>query len=120
MAEAHAWTERHVTAEEAHAVLDLVRQLVAGRVEPSPLLSHVLAGLLDDDYVASLKLRVLGSGPSQHSRAFAFGRDAWHALFPGLAQLAGLHPGRAPWLSALLRPFDLAARAVRAVATAVR
>ena len=108
MAEAHAWTERHVTAEEALAVLELVRQLVAGRVEPSPLLSHVLAGLLDDDYVASLKLRALGSGPSQHSRAFAFGRDAWHALFPGLEQLAGLHPGRAPWLSALLRPFDLA------------
>ena len=43
MAEAHAWTERHVTAEEAHAVLILVRQLVAGRVEPAPLLSHVLA-----------------------------------------------------------------------------
>jgi hypothetical protein len=120
MAEAHAWTERHVTAEEAFAVLELVRQLVAGRVEPSPLLSHVLAGLLDDDYVASLKLRVLGSGPSQHSPAFAVGRDAWHALFPGLEQLAGLHPGRAPWLSALRRPFDLASRAVRAAAAAVR
>jgi len=120
MAEAHAWTERHVTAEEVRAVLDLVRALVAGRLEASPLLSHVLAGLLDEDYVASLKLRALGSGPSQHSQAFAVGRDAWHALFPGTAQLAGLHPKRAPWLSALLRPFDLAARAARAVVAGVR
>ncbi len=120
MAGAHAWTERHVSAEEVRAVLELVRQLVAGRVEASPLLSHVLAGLLDDDYVASLKLRALGSGPSQHSRAFAIGRDAWHALFPGAEQLAGLYPGRSPWLSAVVRPFDLAARAARAVAAGVR
>lgn len=120
MVEAHAWTESHVTAEEARAVLELLRQLVEGRVEASPLLSHVLAGLLDDDYAASLKLRRLGSGPSQHSRAFAIGRDAWHALFPGPEQLAALHPGRSAWLSGLLRPFDLAARAARAVAAAVR
>ncbi len=120
MAEAQAWTVRHVNAEEVAAVRATVTALVAGRVESSPLLDHVLAGLLDDRYADSLKLRALGSEPSHRSPLAARAHAAWHAVFPGRARLAGLSPGRSTALGAVWRPFVVAARAARALAAAVR
>jgi Uncharacterised nucleotidyltransferase len=120
MTQAGAWTAAHVTVEEARLTHATVRALAAGRPEPSALLDHVLAGLLDDGYAASLKLRALGSGPSHRPRAFTVARDAWRAVFPGRVRLAGLSPGRSASRAALLRPFILAGRAARALAATLR
>jgi hypothetical protein len=119
MVEAHAWTAHHVTDEEAQAGHATVVALANGRPENSALLDHVLAGLLDDDYAASLKLRALGSGPSRSPRFVAVAREAWRAVFPGRERLAGLSPGTSPGVAALARPFVVAARAARAL-TGVR
>lgn len=120
LARAHAWIARHVSLEEISAVHATVSALAAGRVENSALLDHVLAGLLDDRYVASLKLRGLGSEPSQRPQVVARSRAAWHALFPGRARLAGLAPGQSTALGAVLRPFVVAWRAACALAAGVR
>lgn len=120
MAEARGWTARHVTAAEAAVVRTTIDALAAGRVLNSPLLDHVVAGLLDDRYVESLKLRALGSAPSRRPQLVARARAAWQALFPGRARLAGLSPGKSVALGAVLRPFVVAARAARALAAAVR
>lgn len=120
MADAHAWTARHVDADEVVAVRATLSALAAGRVENSALLDHVLAGLLDDRYADSLKLRGLGSEPSHRSPLAARAHAAWHAVFPGRARLAGLSPGKSTALGAVLRPFVVAARAARALAAAVR
>jgi hypothetical protein len=118
--EAHAWTRDDVARDEADAVHGLCRRLAAGEPQSDPLLDHVLAGALDDDYAASLKLRALGSGPSRWPRPIAVARDAFRAVFPGRERLAALDAGRSPALSALLRPFEMARRAVRALSATVR
>jgi len=114
---------RDVTPEEAEAVKDLCRVLVAGAAgvdllsSPSPgavLLRHILAGRLDADYAASLRLSLFRNQPSDRPTAVRVVRTALAAVFLSRAQIDAIygrprHPlgylGRR-----LARPFDLLRR----------
>jgi hypothetical protein len=127
-AEALALVAEHVADDEASAAWDLCARLrrgesvgptIGGAGPPfSRLLAHVAAGALDSEYADSLKIRVLGSGPSLLPRPLAWARDAARALWPTREQLEGLR-GESMSVAGMLatrcaRPFDLAGRAWRA------
>ena len=105
---------RDVAQVEAEAVRDLCRALSAG-VEPGVgaeiLLRHILAGRLDADYAASLRLSLFREQPSDRPPVVRMARTALTAVFLSRAQIDAIygrprHPlgylGRR-----LARPFDL-------------
>jgi len=111
---------RDVAADEAEAVKDLCRALAAGAdllSAPSPgavLLRHILAGRLDADYAASLRLSLFRDQPSDRPPAVRVVRTALATVFLSRAQIDAIygrprHPlgylGRR-----LARPFDLLRR----------
>lgn len=132
--EALALVVEHVGREEALAAWDLCGRLRDGEsVGPavgdagpplSRLLAHVLAGALEAEYADSLKIRVLGSGPSHLPHPLAWARDAARAVWPTREQMEGLR-GQPMSTGGILaarcaRPFDLAGRAWRAARRAAR
>ncbi len=115
-----ALVARDVSTEEAEATRSLCRALAEGidLVEsPSPagiLLRHILAGRLDPDYAAALRLNLFRSQPSDRAPLVRMVRTAFGALFLSRAQIDAIygkprHPlgylGRR-----LARPFDLLRR----------
>lgn len=121
--------ERDVAAEEAGAVRGLCRILAAGE-EPAGeapeavLLRHILAGRLDADYAASLRLSLFRAQPSDRPPVVRVVRTALSAVFLSRAQIDAIygrprHPlgylGRR-----LARPFDLLLRLGRYGVRALR
>jgi len=122
-ARARTWLEGELSRVEIDAISSLVtllrRGALPGADEPAGrLLSHLLAGALDDDYVASLKLvgawAPLTDGPRWRARL----GGVRAALFPTNGQLQAIYgPGRDAaalrrrWWA---RPLDLWMRATRA------
>jgi len=109
---------RDVSPTEAEAVRALCRALAAGE-EPGEegaavLLRHILAGRLDADYAASLRLSLFRDQPSDRPPAVRVVRTALATIFLSRAQIDTIygrprHPlgylGRR-----LARPFDLLRR----------
>lgn len=108
---------RDVAPEEAAAVRDLCRSLATGE-EPEEgaavLLRHILAGRLDADYAAALRLSLFREQPSDRPPAVRMIRTALATVFLSRAQIDAIygrprHPlgylGRR-----LARPFDLLRR----------
>ncbi len=109
---------RDVSAEEAEAVRDLCCALAAG-ADPvgegaALLLRHILAGRLDPDYAASLRLSLFREQPSDRPPLVRMVRTALAAVFLSRAQIDAIY-GR-PHHSLgylgrrLARPFDLLRR----------
>lgn len=107
---------RDVAPEEAAAVRDLCRALAAGDdlIEGEPasvLLRHILAGRLDADYAASLRLSLFREQPSDRSPVVRRVRTALSAVFLTRAQIDAIYGRpRRPlgYLGRrLARPFDL-------------
>lgn len=110
---------RDVAQEEVEAVKELCRALAEGTPAPlSPaaaaLLRHILAGRLDADYAASLRLSLFRDQPSDRPPAVRIARTALAAVFLSRAQIDAIygrprHPlgylGRR-----IARPFDLLRR----------
>jgi len=108
---------RDVAADEVAAVTDLCRALVAGTNpvgSAAVLLRHILAGRLDADYAASLRLSLFRDQPSDRPPVIRMVRTALAAVFLSRAQIDAIygrprHPlgylGRR-----LARPFDLLRR----------
>ena len=113
-----AWVARDVPAEAA-AVRRLLpapggrrgpRRLAAGPEEE--LLRHILAGRLDPDYAAALRLGLFRPQPSERSRPVQLARAVLGALFLSDAQIDAVYgPPRGrlglPRPARLARPFDL-------------
>jgi hypothetical protein len=128
---AAAFVARDVATEEVEAVKDLCRALVDGRdVIPSPspvgegpgerawdqtsaavLLRHILAGRLDADYAASLRLSLFREQPSDRPPAVRMLRTALAAVFLSRAQIDAIYGRPRHSLGylgrRLARPFDL-------------
>lgn len=120
---AAGFVARDVAPDEAAAVQDLCRALAAGddlispssRNQPAAiLLRHILAGRLDADYAASLRLSLFRGQPSDRPPVVRMVRTALAAIFLSRAQIDAIygrprHPlgylGRR-----LARPFDLLRR----------
>jgi hypothetical protein len=109
---------RDVAPEEADAVRGLCRALAAGE-EPgekgaAALLRHILAGRLDADYAASLRLSLFRDQPSDRRPAVRIVRTALAAVFLSRAQIDAIYGrprhalGYLGWRMA--RPFDLLRR----------
>lgn len=108
---------RDVSPGEAEAVRDLGRALAAGagpEGAAAVLLRHILAGRLDADYAASLRLSLFREQPSDRPPVVRMARTALATLFLSRAQIDAIygrprHPlgylGRR-----LARPFDLLRR----------
>ncbi len=111
--QAHVLVAKEIPREEWDELLDTCGDLERGAAVHRPLLAHAVLGLLDDDYAVSLKLRALGAVPSTLPKALVIAREAWRALFPGRARLAGLHPGGIGL--ALKRPFAMFGRGLLAL-----
>jgi hypothetical protein len=116
---AAAFVARDVAAEEVEAVKDLCRALSAGNdlIDTDPaavLLRHILAGRLDADYAASLRLSLFREQPSDRPPAVRMMRTALAAVFLSRAQIDAIYgPPRHPlgYLGRrLARPFDLLRR----------
>jgi hypothetical protein len=110
---------RDVAPEEAEAVRDLCRALVAGadlidKEGAAVLLRHILAGRLDADYAASLRLSLFREQPSDRTPVVRMVRTALAAVFLTRAQIDAIYgPPRHPlgYLGRrLARPFDLLRR----------
>ncbi len=113
-----AWVSRDVSPAEAAAVDRLCRRLAAGE-DPAgwppgseeELLRHILAGRLDPDYAAALRLGLFRPQPSERSRPVQLARAVLGALFLSDAQIAAVYGpprGRLGLLGRrLARPFDL-------------
>lgn len=125
---------RDLPLGELQAAAALVSQLVEGDLAPlgeSPhasgeaaLLHHLLAGALDPDYRASLRLRMLWHPLSDRGAVRAVAGSLSRALFPSTEELASIYgssEGRVPSAARrLLRPFDLTRRAARYARSFVR
>lgn len=111
---------RDVSPEEAEAVRELCAALVAGEdltsgTSPGALLlRHILAGRLEPDYAAALRLSLFRAQPSDRRPAVRLVRSVLAAVFLSKAQIDAIygrprHPlgylGRR-----LARPFDLLLR----------
>jgi hypothetical protein len=120
------WISSDVSRVEAEAVAKLVRRLGAGDdpVEiagedsnPSRMLRHVVAGVLDEAYQRSLKIRGFAGGQCEGGRAGAMVRDIGKAVWLTDAQIDAIYGrprSRFGYLARrVLRPFDLVVRAVR-------
>lgn len=111
---------RDVSPEEAEAVRELCAGLVAGEdltSEKSPaalLLRHILAGRLEPDYAAALRLSLFRAQPSDRMPAVRLVRSVLGAVFLSRAQIDAIYgPPRHPlgYLGRrLARPFDLLVR----------
>jgi hypothetical protein len=107
-----------VDPEEAVAVRDLCRALAEGEAPAEEgavvLLRHILAGRLDADYAASLRLSLFRDQPSDRPPAVRMVRTAFATVFLSRAQIDATygrprHPlGYLGWRIA--RPFDLLRR----------
>ena len=106
---------RDVAAEEAEAVKDLCRALAAGgdliERQAAVLLRHILAGRLDADYAASLRLSLFREQPSDRLPVVRMLRTALSAVFLSRAQIDAIYGPprhRLGYLGRrLARPFDL-------------
>lgn len=108
---------RDVDSEEAEAVRDLCHAL-AGGAEPGGhgalLLRHILAGRLDADYAAALRLSLFRDQPSDRPPVVRKVRTALAAVFLTRAQIDAIY-GRPRHVLGYLgrrlaRPFDLLRR----------
>jgi hypothetical protein len=117
-----------VPAAEAVAAVAACRALAAGDVavvtresDAGRLLRHLLAGTLDAGYREALKLSELRHPLAEGGRVHGVASALWHALTPSRAQIDALHGRpRHAWgyaVHRVLRPFDLAWRAGRALLT---
>jgi hypothetical protein len=116
-----AWVSRDVSPAEIAAATGLIRRLAAGEDAagwpPGPeeeLLRHILAGRLDSDYAAALRLGLFRPQPSERSRPVQLARAVLGALFLSDAQIAAVYGpprGRLGLFGRRLgRPFDLLRR----------
>ena len=128
-AELAPWVARDLAAGEIAAARDLSADLAAGR-EPAPespaglLLRHILAGRLDPGYLDSLKLGLFRHHPSDEPAPLRLGRSLLRALVLTRGQIDAIY-GRpaSAWGylgRRLARPFDLAWRFGRALASTRR
>ncbi len=123
------WVARDLSAGETAAARELCAALAAGG-EPasdSPadlLLRHILAGRLDADYVRSLKLGLFRGHPSDEPAALRLGRSLLRALVLTRGQIDAIYGRPASAWGYLgrrvARPFDLAWRLARSLASARR
>lgn len=115
-----AWVARDVSAAEAAAVRGLLGRLAAGE-DPAgwqgaeeELLRHILAGRLDPEYAAALRLGLFRPQPSERSRPVQLARAVLGAVFLSDAQIEAVYGppcGRLGYLGRrLARPFDLLRR----------
>ncbi len=137
--QAAALVERDVTAAEAAAARDLCAALAEGAAaglltagaDPSSgsagasvLLRHILAGRLDAEYEASLRLGFFRPQPSDRLPVVRFVRSVLGAVFLTRGQIDAIYgPPRHPlgYLGRrLARPFDLLRRLGRYSARTVR
>ena len=122
----HRWIARDVPRSTAEAAVALAARLAAGEPPatlaagedgPAVLLRHVLAGVLDDTYHASLRWRALtAGGGADHPRADLLHRLR-HALWLTDDQIERIY-GRPRtrlgyWGLRLWRPLDLVRRGLR-------
>ncbi|HEX3532567.1 MAG TPA: nucleotidyltransferase family protein [Thermoanaerobaculia bacterium] len=125
--------ERDVTAAEAAAARDLCAALAAGidgvgllaaESGAAVLLRHILAGRLDAEYEASLRLGFFRPQPSDRLPVVRFARSVLGAVFLTRGQIDAIYgPPRHPlgYLGRrLARPFDLLRRLGRYSARTVR
>jgi hypothetical protein len=133
---AAAFVAQDVTAAEAAAAVDLCTALAAGTDllaagEPSAgaagaavLLRHILAGRLDAEYAASMRLGFFRPQPSDRLPVVRFVRSVLAAVFLTRGQIDAIYgPPRSPlgYLGRrLARPFDLLRRLGRYSARTVR
>jgi hypothetical protein len=114
---------RDVAPEEAEAVRDLCRSLAAGAAgddllgregNAAVLLRHILAGRLDANYAAALRLSLFREQPSDRTPAVRMVRTALATVFLTRAQIDAIYGRpRRPlgYLGRrLARPFDLLRR----------
>lgn len=127
---AHRWTASQMEREELEALARLVVRLrsadptllaEAAAADPEGLLlRHFLAGALDSDYQASLRLRSF----RESIRKTSLLRQVLRAAWPTNAQLDLLYgPAETPTtrlLQHLRRPFDLLGRLLRYAAATAR
>jgi hypothetical protein len=126
---------RDVTAGEAAAARSLGSALAAGtdlladrdarRSDPGAvLLRHILAGRLDEEYAASLRLGFFRPQPTDRRPAVRFARSVLGAVFLTRSQIDAIYgPPRHRWGylgRRLARPFDLLRRLGRYSARTVR
>ena len=123
---AFPWIERDVSRDEVDAIAELVHALETGE-DPSAVLEsgsgagimlrHLLAGVLDDGYVRSMKFRSLGSTPTDRSPLERAATTIRGALFLKDVQVDILYgPPETRlgyWGWRLWRPFDLIGRSIR-------
>jgi putative nucleotidyltransferase-like protein len=119
---AHELVERDVAAAEAEAVRRLCAALVAGsdpagwdpEAGEAVLLRHVVAGRLDPEYAASLRLGLFRAQPSDRPPAARLLYSVLGTVFLSRAQIDAIYgPPRHPigYLGRRLsRPFDLLLR----------
>ncbi len=120
--ETGAWVERDVSAAETEAVGRLCLALAEGRdpagwadaAAETVLLRHLLAGRLDPDYAASLRLGLFRPQPSERAPAVRLVRSVLDAVFLSRAQIDAIYGRprhRLGYLARrLARPFDLLLR----------
>jgi hypothetical protein len=116
------WVSRDVAPAEAEAVRRLCGALAEGTdaaewpeaAGETVLLRHILAGRLDPDYAAAMRLGFFHSQPSDHPPALRLLRSMLDAVFLTRAQIDAVYgPPRHPlgYLGRrLARPFDLLRR----------
>lgn len=121
---------RDLAPAEARAVRGLCRGLAAGEdlvaspTQEGVLLRHILAGRLDADYAAALRLSLLRSVPSERRPAVRMAKTVLGAVFLTRAQIDAIYGrprhrlGYLGWR--LARPFDLLSRLWRYGARARR
>lgn len=120
------WVARDLETDSVNGLLSLCRWLAAGRVanEEAPsgrsarrLLDHFLAGRLDGDYAAALRLENAWAFRGDEPLAMALPQRLVRALVPTRAALEKIYgPGGGRWRYLglrLLRPFDLVRRWMR-------
>ena len=124
-----AWVTKDVPRAETEAVRRLCAALAAGseggeRGDPARwpdpeageavLLRHLLAGRLDEDYAAGLRLSLFRAQPSDRPEALRLARSLWDAVFLSRAQIDALYGPPRHSLGylgrRLARPFDLLRR----------
>jgi hypothetical protein len=126
-----AWVEADVSPAEAEAVQRLCERLAAGDdllkdagAPEEVLLRHILAGRLDPDYEAALRLGLFRAQPSDRPPLLRLARSVFDALFLTRAQVDAIYgPPRHPlgYLGRqLARPFDLLARLGRSGVRSLR
>ena len=120
------WIESDVSREEFAAVVGLVRRFADGE-DPAVLvkledrtgamLRHVLAGVLSEDYLRSMKFSALTAIPKNMGIARSLAKTIRGAVFPTDAQIDILYgkprTSVGYWGWRLWRPFDLVLRSVK-------